>query len=216
MRRGRFQAPSAKLVARALLLACALACAPRAWGQAPPAAPPAPVVPPPRVDTPMPAIDVPGELPEVFPIPPAIERPLEVDEGARLFVERFRISGAADRPDEDVILPQLEALVEQMRVEAQRLDLVGEDGFTDDERAEIGSFMREVVARPDLDMAFQEYEALVDRLRAQKAAREAGMTIGEIQQIAAAVTQYYRSAGYVLAQAYVPAHGTERAGRPPL
>ena len=41
--------------------------------------------------------------------------------------------------------------------------------------------------------------------RAQKAEREAGMTVGEMQQIAAAVTQYYRSAGYVLAQAFIPA-----------
>ncbi len=204
MIRGQFQAPSAELVARAAVLACALACIPAARGQAvPPAATPGGALP--RVDAPVPAIDVPSELPEVFPIPPAIERPLEVDEGARLFVERFRIAGAADRPDEGLILAELEALVEQMRAEAQQLDLVGEDGFTDDERDEIASFMREVVARPDLDMAFEEYEALVDRLRAKKAEREAGMTVGEMQQIAATVTQYYRSAGYVLAQAYIPA-----------
>ena len=65
--------------------------------------------------------------------------------------------------------------------------------------------MHNVVADPDLDMQFEDYEALVDKLRAIKEQRDAGMTIGSMQEIAAAVTQYYRSAGFVLAQAFIPA-----------
>jgi hemolysin activation/secretion protein len=173
-------------------------------GQAlPPAATPGGAMP--RIAAPTGAAEVPESAPELFPIPPTIERPLDTGEGERLFVKRFKLAGVEDRPVQGILREELDALVERMRVERQRIDEVGEDGFTDQERAEIAGFMREVVARPDLDMAFGEYQALVDRLRALKAEREAGMTIGEMQQIAAAVTQYYRNAGFVLAQAYIPA-----------
>ena len=87
----------------------------------------------------------------------------------------------------------------------QQLDAIGDDGFTDPERVEIAAFMQKVVVDPDLDMQFEDYEALVDKLRAIKEQRDAGMTIGAMQEIAAAVTQYYRSAGFVLAQAFIPA-----------
>ena len=173
--------------------------------QTPPAASPGAASP--RVTAPPPgAVEAP---PAPFPIPPAVERPLAEDEGQRLFVTAFRLDGVADRPGSGIDLAELERLVEELRVERQGLDRIDEDGFTADERAEIVSFMREVVANPGLDYLGPEYEALIDRLRELRAEREAGMTVGEMQQIANAVTEYYRSAGYVLAQAYIPAQEVE-------
>lgn len=140
-----------------------------------------------------------------FPIPPAVERPLDVEEGDRLFVKQFRLTGAADRLKEGVALSEVERIIEQLRVQRQGLDRVGKDGFTDPERGQIIDFMRDVVGDPSLGMNFDEYQALVDQLRALKSERDAGMTIGQMQQIAATVTEYYRSAGYILAQAFIPA-----------
>lgn len=183
----------------------ALLLPPSAPAQTPPATSPGgalPRVEPPRItDLPVP--------PPAFPIPPAVERPLAEDEGQRLFVKGFRIEGVTDRPKTGIDSQELEALVEALRVQRQGLDKVSEDGFTDEEKAEIATFMREVVTNPDLDYMGPEYEALVDRLRELKAERDAGMTVGQMQQVANAVTEYYRSAGYVLAQAYIPAQEVE-------
>ena len=153
--------------------------------------------------------EVPISIPEgdeaMFPIPPAVERPLDVDEGERLFVSRFELKGVTDRPDQGIALEELSDLLDNLRAERQQLTQIDENGFTDPERVEIAAFMHNVVADPDLDMQFEDYEALVDKLRAIKEQRDAGMTIGSMQEIAAAVTQYYRSAGFVLAQAFIPA-----------
>lgn len=140
-----------------------------------------------------------------FPIPPAVERPLDVEEGDRLFVKTFKLKGVSDRPAQGIDTGELGRIIEDLRTERQGLDKVGDDGFTEPERAQIAEFMRKVIDDPDLDMNFAEYEALVDQLRAIKAERDAGMTIGQMQQIAATVTEYYRSAGYILAQAFIPA-----------
>jgi hemolysin activation/secretion protein len=157
----------------------------------------------PQID--QPALRDPTPPPAAFPIPPAVERPLAEDEGQRLFVKRFLMEGVTDRPQSGIDARELEALVEELRVQRQGLDKVDDSGFTAEEKAEIATFMREVINNPDLDYLGPEYEALVDRLRELKAERDAGMTVGQMQQIADAVTEYYRSAGYVLAQAYIPA-----------
>jgi len=143
--------------------------------------------------------------PQGFPIPPAVDRPLAVNEGERLFVGKFALEGAGDHPDQGVNLKELESLIEDLRVESEGLNKVDERGFSKEDKVQISDFIHEVVNAPDLDMNFDAYEALIDKLRAEKAERDAGMTIGQMQQIANAVTEYYRSAGFILAQAYVPA-----------
>jgi hemolysin activation/secretion protein len=140
-----------------------------------------------------------------FPIPPAVERPLDEEEGQRLFVKEFQIDGVTDRPKSGIDEKELSALIEELRVQRQGLDKIDDDGFSDAERSEIATFMKEAVSNPDQDYLGPEYEALVDRLRELKEERDAGMTVGQMQQVANAVTEYYRSAGYVLAQAFIPA-----------
>jgi len=141
----------------------------------------------------------------LFPIPSAVERPLEEDEGDRLFVKKFKLTGITAKPKSGIDKKQLASLVEELRVQRQGLDKIDEDGFTEEDRHEIATFMQEVVSNPDLDYLGPEYEALIDRLREMKAERDAGMTVGQMQQVANAITEYYRSAGYILAQAYIPA-----------
>ena len=65
--------------------------------------------------------------------------------------------------------------------------------------------MRAVVDDPEWDNQLTDYEVLVDRLREERLDRDTGMTIGQMQEVANAVTQYYRDAGFILAQAFIPA-----------
>ncbi len=141
----------------------------------------------------------------LFPIPTAVERPLEEDAGDRLFVRKFNLTGITAKAKNGIDRKQLATLVEELRAQRQGLDKVDEDGFTAEDRHEIAAFMREVISNPDLEYMGPEYEALIDRLREMKSERDAGMTVGQMQQIANAITEYYRSAGFILAQAYIPA-----------
>jgi len=92
----------------------------------------------------------------VFQVPPAVERPLDVDEGERIQVARFELQGFVER------------------------DALGID------RAEIEALLAE-----------------------QRAARPEGFTVGHLQEVARALTQYYRSKGLILAQAFVPVQTVE-------
>ena len=86
-----------------------------------------------------------------FPIPPVIDRPLDIDEGDRIPVRAFVLEGVTDHPEAGIHKSEIEALVEKMRL-------------VQDER----------------------------------------LTIGRLQEVANEVTRYYRSAGFILAQAFIP------------
>ncbi len=128
-----------------------------------------------------------------------------MDAGERIFVKRFDLTGAVDRPELGIHKEEVQGLLESQRVAREKLTGVGPDGFTKEERQQITAFMHQVVDSPDLDMKFDDYQALVDKIRLQKQEREKGLTIGQVQQIADEVTKYYRKAGFLLAKAYVPA-----------
>lgn len=150
-----------------------------------------------------------------FRIPPMIERPLGVDEGARVFVHAFELRGILDDPT----APQLGAaarervqrefrgaleLVEDRRMEAQRLGEVGPDGFTAAERERIVDFMARAAEDRDPERRIVEYNELVAELGLARLERQQGLTIGQIQQVADAVTELYQENGYFLARAIVP------------
>ena len=152
----------------------------------------------------------PPELPdpadlEPFPVPPAVERPVDPAAGERLFVAEFLLRGAEDHPREGIRVADLEELVESLRREHLGLVEVDDNGFTLGERDRISDVVRGLVDAEDLAAHMAELEELVKGLREQRFRRLAGMTIGQIQEVAAAVTQHYRSAGFILAQAIIPA-----------
>ncbi len=151
-----------------------------------------------------PAPPGPADL-EPFPVPPAVERPLDAETGERLFVARFVLQGAVDHPREGVRLADLEDLVEDLRREHLGLVDVDDNGFTAAERERISDVVRGLVDAEDADRDTAALEALIQGLRQQRYRRLAGMTIGQIQEVAAAVTERYRSAGFILAQAIIPA-----------
>ncbi len=156
----------------------------------------------PQLDQALPAVAPPAVS---FPVPPVAERPLDVEEGDRVFVKKFRLRGVSDRPALGISQGDLTDVLERLRIDRQGLGDVDASGFTPAEREEIAGFMQTVITNPDQDMLFEDYQALVDKLRFERLKRDAGMTIGQLQEVANAVTEYYRSAGLILAQAFVPA-----------
>ena len=158
----------------------------------------------PVLPTSPPELPDPADL-EPFPVPPAVERPLDSAVGERLYVAKFVLEGAADHPQEGIRIADLEDLVESLRREHLGLVDVDDNGFTEAERKRISDVVRGLVDAEDAEAHMAELDELVKGLREQRFRRLAGMTIGQIQEVAAAVTQRYRSAGFILAQAIIPA-----------
>jgi hemolysin activation/secretion protein len=155
----------------------------------------------------LPIEPLPGLLEDAaFPIPPSPERPLGVEDGDRIFVQDFELIGVDARPELGISPDELSALIETIRVQSQGLGAVGGDGFTEDERKEVMGFFTRVVALREFDdFLYEDYNDLVTRLREERLTRRAGLTIGQLQQVADQVTKYYKDKGFLLAQAFIPA-----------
>lgn len=160
------------------------------------------------------------QLPEVpsyvFPIPPVYDRPLGVEEGERIFVSAFRITGITDDPRSGISSAEINeltnqrfqevmALAEAERQEAQDLDIVDQHGFTDAERARMSEVMNQLVNTFDPIAQQQAVDALLNELRLARFERDAGLTIGQLQVVADRITTYFRERGFFLARAILPA-----------
>jgi len=142
---------------------------------------------------------------DVYMVPPLMDRPLGVDEGGRLFVKSILLRGAVDRPQAGISLKEVRELVERLRFMRQKLDAEVFSGFTDEELELGAKVLRQLVddqGQIDTEKGFV-IEQLVTDLRFKMQQR--WLTIGQLQQIADEVTRYYRSKGFFLAQAYLPA-----------
>lgn len=152
----------------------------------------------------------------VFEIPPVFQRPLGVEEGGRVFVKEFVITGVIDDSEAGILKAEIDELVRgrfedlnqllsRLRVERQEQENVGPDGFTPEEREAIIDFMADVVRDLAPDRQVAAYQAFVDQLRMQRLDRTQGLTIGQLQLVADEVTRYYREKGFFLARAVIPA-----------
>src|SRR5690606_5463479 len=160
------------------------------------------------------AVPDPAEL--AFEIPPVFDRPLGVDEGGRVFVREFVVTGVIDDPEFGVLRAEIDERVRQrfedlnqllarLRLERQGQQEVGPDGFTAAERQAIVRFMADVVRDLSPDRQVEAYRGFVDQLRRQRLERTQGLTIGQLQLIADEITRYYREKGFFLARAVIPA-----------
>lgn len=151
----------------------------------------------------------------VFEIPPVFQRPLGVDEGGRVFVKEFVVTGVIDDTDAGVLKSEIDERVRQrfedlsqllsrLRVVRQKQEQVGPDGFTPEEREAIIEFMADVVRELSPDRQVQAYQSFIDQLRLQRLERNQGLTIGQLQLIADEITRYYREKGFFLARAVIP------------
>jgi hemolysin activation/secretion protein len=143
----------------------------------------------------------------LFLVPPVTDRPLAVDEGERLIVRGFALRGVVDRPEYDLMIRDIEAILETKRLEKQRLQGDVIEGFTPGALVESAKILRELVDRRRRGEAteedFQRVQELIQKLKDVE--YNQGLTIGQLQEIVDEVTRYYRSKGFILAQAYIPA-----------
>ncbi|MCA1799533.1 MAG: hypothetical protein LC632_08770 [Xanthomonadaceae bacterium] len=198
-------------IAAALIVAGPFALPADAQVQLPPGAQPGATQPrdlPPSIIAP--------QQPFAFRIPPVLERPLGADEGARVFVRAFELRGILQDPARPMLGAQARArverefresleLIESERLERQRLTEVGVDGFTPEERQRIVEFMSRQISGISPEQRLADYQRFVDELGLARLERQQGLTIGQIQQVADAVTALYQEAGFFLARAIVPA-----------
>src|SRR5579859_8024926 len=200
----------------------------------PPLPPPLPSSPPPLPSTPppppLPAGAQPGGAQPVMPpptipipetnldlsVPPVYERPLGAEEGDRVFVKRFVITGVVgDRkagidPQEiqkevDAVFAELQKITEQQRLTKQNLEKQGPEGFTPEEQDKIIKFMQGAVKTASPDEQQKQYQAFIQELMLERLQRLQGLTIGQLQGIADNITKYYHDKGYFLARAVIPA-----------
>ena len=167
-----------------------------------------PVMPPPTIPIPETNIDL--------SVPPVYERPLGAEEGARVFVKKFVITGvigdrkAGINPADiqaavDARFADLEKVVEQERLTKQNLEKQGPEGFTPDEQDRIIKFMQGAVRTQSPDEQQRQYQEFIRQLMLERLQRLQGLTIGQLQQVADIVTKFYHDKGYFLARAVIPA-----------
>ncbi len=75
-------------------------------------------------------------------------------------------------------------------------------GVDEGQRIAVNAFVLEgVVDQPGAGISESDIQTLVEKMRLEQEGR---LTIGRLQEVANEVTRYYRSAGFILAQAYIP------------
>ena len=167
-----------------------------------------PVMPPPTIPIPENNLDL--------SVPPVYERPLGAEEGERVFVKRFVITGVVgDRkagidPEEiqkqvDEVFGSLQKIAEQQRLTKQNLEKQGPEGFTPEEQDKIIKFMQGAVKNSSPEDQQKQYQAFIQQLMLERLQRLQGLTIGQLQGIADGITKYYHDKGYFLARAVIPA-----------
>lgn len=167
-----------------------------------------PVMPPPTIPIPETNLDL--------SVPPVYERPLGAEEGERVFVKRFVITGvvgdrkAGINPADiqaqvDQVFGSIEKLVEQQRLTKENLEKQGPEGFTPEEQDKIIKFMQGAVKTSSPEDQQKQYQDFIQQLMLERLKRLQGLTIGQLQQVADVVTKYYHDKGYFLARAVIPA-----------
>ncbi len=154
-------------------------------------------------------------MPERPPLPTEVlvdrevplDAPLSVPQGPRIFVRRLVLLGVEERPESGIHVADLQALVD--RLLRERLAAAAtvpaaalpETALQQELQRLIDNMQRpEAGSEPITPEALQQ---LIDKLRSEQ--QQAGLSIDELQGIAAEVARYYRHHGLILAQAYIPA-----------
>src|ERR1051325_1153491 len=143
-----------------------------------------PVMPPPTIPIPETNLDL--------SVPPVYERPLGAEEGERVFVKRFVITGVVgDRkagiaPEDiqasvDAVFASIQKVVESQRLTKQNLEKQGPEGFTPEEQDKIIKFMQNAVKTQSPDEQQKSYQAFIQQLMLERLQRLQGLTIGQLQ-----------------------------------
>lgn len=137
-------------------------------------------------------------------IPPVIERNPDPQAGPRIWVNRFKLDSLAEFPEDGVTREAVGRLVEQLRFDAMKLKEHIAYGYGRQDLVDIAQILADIEARGVFaEVTPLDVETLMEIVSGQRLQR--GLTHGQLEEIAQAVTQYYRERGYILARAYIPA-----------
>lgn len=135
-------------------------------------------------------------------------QPARSSGSAQIIVKQLLLEGAVDRPDADVFVADVQALLDRLLSERRTIEtgLPAEDqGLSGDQ---LQTELRRLKQRLESPQAGAEpitpdaVQSLIDKLQTDQA--QAGLSIEELQGIAAEVARYYRQHGLILTQAYIP------------
>lgn len=136
-------------------------------------------------------------------IPAVSKRNPDPSKGPRIPVKEFKIQGVKSYPDLSISKAELDKLIEEKRYGMMDEAFLQKSGYTIKELLELAETLSKIGATNDGDyVELPDIQKLIWLLKEQKNNR--GLTIGEIEEIADAITTYYRSHGFFLAKAFVP------------
>ncbi len=137
-------------------------------------------------------------------IPPVVDRNPDPQAGPRIWVNSFKLDSLAEFPEDGVTRDAVGRLVEQLRFDAMKLKEHIAYGYGRQDLVDIAQIIADIEARGVFaEVTPLDVETLMEIVSEQRLQR--GLTHGQIEEIAQAVTRYYREHGYILARAYIPA-----------
>lgn len=141
------------------------------------------------------------EEPSEIDVPRVSERLYGEGELDRFPVVGVVIEGVVPYPDKGISQEQIQALIDRRFAEEQATT-TDENGFTEYDKLTIGRYLREIIDRPGQPDQ-EDLDELV-KLVAELEFELGWITVEQLDEIAASVTEYYRENGFILATAFVP------------
>jgi hemolysin activation/secretion protein len=138
---------------------------------------------------------------ESVEVPRPSERVYGEGEIARLPIDRVIVKGIVPYPEQGITLEAIQNIVDLKLIEEQATD-TDENGFTRRDLDDIGMVLRRIWdrnAEPDAD----DLAEIFRTIQVQEVQR-GWITLEQLDAIALAVTEYYRSKGFILATAFIP------------
>lgn len=136
-------------------------------------------------------------------IPSVRDRDPDPESGVRINVKEFRVQGIVEFPKLGITRAALANKVEQIR-----FDIMGEQeillsGYRLDELGQIADLLRKIETETKgRHVSNLELQQMVFLMRDQMRTR--GVTVGMIEAVADAISNFYRERGFILAKAFIP------------
>lgn len=137
-------------------------------------------------------------------IPPVVDRNPDPKAGPRIWVTTFDLKNIPEHPEDGITREGVGRLVEQLRYDAMKLKDHIAFGYQKKDLVDIAQVLSEIESRGMFsEITTTDMESLMDIMSEQRLQR--GLTHGQLEEIAQAVSRFYRERGYFLARAYIPA-----------
>ncbi|WP_346838563.1 ShlB/FhaC/HecB family hemolysin secretion/activation protein [Microbulbifer sp. SAOS-129_SWC] len=130
------------------------------------------------------------------------------NQGPRITVKKFQFLRLHEYPQYGIERKSVEKLAEQLRVKFMKEDKILANGYTKQNLVELASLLDSMNTRFNPEgLTASDLHKLVGVIEKQNAER--GLSYGDLEEIAAELTRYYRQHGLFLAQVQIPAQEVE-------